>query len=351
MNNKKIIVKKKVKTLNFVVIIGILICAILLSLFLSLFISMSGDKKQSKDVYITYGSGLRKISYILVSNGFIRNTIAFEIYALVTGSNKKFQAGEYEFSTSESALDIANKLVKGDVKKHQIVVPEGSDIADVDRILFEAGMIKSGDFLKVAADKSFLKDIGIVTSSAEGLLFPDTYFLVRGETAEKIMQTMHERFIEKTVIDINRDYDIQGYKTTGYKVLIMASIIEKESRLDVERFLVSSVFYNRLKSPEAYQKRLESCATVRYALNKKKGIITYKDLKVENPYNTYIRIGLPPGPICNPGIPSMTAALKPAVTKYRYFVLYENGEHTFSETLEQHNIAKIKNKRIRQGQE
>ncbi|MEI7542113.1 MAG: endolytic transglycosylase MltG [bacterium] len=351
MNNKKIIVKKKISLLNFPVIIAILICAILVSLFLSLIIPISFDKKQLKEVSITYGTGLRKISNMLASNGFIRNSLAFEIYALATGSNKKFQAGEYEFSAGESALDIANKLVKGDVKKHQIVVPEGSDIGDIDRILSDAGMIKSGDVLKAVADKSLLKAMGIDNQSAEGLLFPDTYFIVRGETAEKILQTMHERFIEKTVIDINRVYDIQGYKATGYKVLIMASIIEKESRLDVERFLVSSVFYNRLKSPEAYQKRLESCATVRYALNKKKGIITYKDLRVENPYNTYIRIGLPPGPICNPGIPSMTAALKPAVTKYRYFVLYENGEHTFSETLEQHNIAKIKNKRIRQGQE
>jgi UPF0755 protein len=212
-------------------------------------------------------------------------------------------------------------------------------------------MLKAGEILAAAGDKAFIKLLGIQTPSAEGLLFPDTYYVIRGETAAKIVQTMYERFRQKSVIDINRTYDIQGYKESGYKALIMASIIEKESRLDAERSMVASVFYNRLKSPEAYQRRLESCATVRYALSKKRGIITYKDLKVDSPYNTYIRIGLPPGPICNPGLESMAAALKPDVTKFRYFVLYDNGEHTFSETLEEHNRAKVMNKKIRQDME
>lgn len=351
MNNKDNAMGKKMTIADLMLIVFVSVFVVACSLVAAVFIPVDGIAKQPKEIYITYGTGLKKISNILKSEGLIRNTLAFELYAVATRSNRKYQAGEYEFSGSQSAAEISDKLVKGDVKKHQIVVPEGSDIGDIDRIMSDSGMLKSGNVIAAVADKTFLVSIGIQTQSAEGMLFPDTYYIIRGETPGKIIQTMHERFMQKTAIDINRTYDIQGYKTSGYKVLVMASIIEKESRLDIERFLVSSVFYNRLKSPEAYQRRLESCATVRYALHKKKGIITYKDIKVENPYNTYIRIGLPPGPICNPGIESMAAALNPAISKFRYFVLYENGEHTFSETLEQHNNAKILNKRIRQGQE
>ena len=342
---------RKMTAADLGLIILILCCALAASLFISVFIPVQSVEIQPRELYVTYGSGLKKISGLLKAEGLIRNRFAFELYAVTTGSNRKYQAGEYEFSPSQSAANISGMMVKGDVKKHQVVVPEGSDTADIDRIFSESGILKSGDILAAAADKVFIKSLGIEKSSPEGFLFPDTYYVIRGETAGKILRTMYERFRRKAVIDISRDYDIQGYKTTGYKALIMASIIEKESRLDTERFLVSSVFYNRLKSVEAYQKRLESCATVRYALNKKKGIITYKDLKADSPYNTYIRIGLPPGPICNPGNESMAAALKPAVTRYKYFVLYENGEHTFSETLEQHNRARIVNKKVRQGQE
>src|ERR1035437_6898093 len=347
MIDKNIAPVKKMTIRDLSVIVSIAACSVVFSIFMSV---LAADK-QPKLININYGTGLKKIANILKSEGVIRSSFAFELYAVVTMSNKKFQAGEYEFSFPLSAADISGKLVKGDVKKHKVVVPEGSDISDIDRIFAVSGMLITGDITALAADKIFLKSIGIATISAEGLLFPDTYYIIRGETPAKVMKTMYARFIQKSVIDINRVYDIQGYRATGYKVLIMASIIEKESRLAAERPMVSSVFYNRLKSPETYQKRLESCATVRYALNKRTGSITYKDIKVENPYNTYIRIGLPPGPICNPGIESMAAALNPAITKYRYFVLYENGEHTFSETLEQHNRAKIANKMIRQDQE
>ena len=138
---------------------------------------------------------------------------------------------------------------------------------------------------------------------------------------------------------------------SGYKALKLASIIEKESKLDEERPIIASVFYNRMKSTEAYQRRLESCATVRYALNKKAGIITYKDTRVDSPYNTYVVLGMPPTPISNPGIKSMEAALHPAETDFRYFVAKDNGEHTFSETLQEHETAKIVNKKLRKGRQ
>ena len=351
MNNDNKQAPGGMKTGDAAFIFFIAATAVVLSIFVSVFIPVSKHAAENREVYITYGSGLKKISYVLKSEGMIRNRFAFELYSIVTMSNRKFQAGEYEFSPSISVAEMVAKLVKGDVKKHRIVIPEGSDIVDIDRIFAGAGMIEAGYIKAAAQDRPFLQSMGLDKRGAEGFLFPDTYYVIRGETAKKIVKTMYERFRQKAPIDLDRTYEIQGYKVSGYKVLIMASIIEKESRLDTERFLVSSVFYNRLRSPEMYQKKLESCATVRYALNKKKGIITYRDLRVDNPYNTYIRIGLPPGPICNPGLESIQAALQPAVTNYKYFVLFENGEHTFSETLGQHNRAKAANKIIRAEQE
>lgn len=351
MNGTQENIPNKMTARDAALVLFIAGASVILSLFLSVFITYSKGGLGVKVVYITYGSGLKKISGVLKSEGVIGNRFAFEFYSIVTGSNRRFQAGEYEFLGPVSPAQAASKLITGDVKKHKVIIPEGSDISDVDRIFAEAGMLSSGEILAAVQDKPFLQSLGLEKRGAEGFLFPDTYYVILGETARKIVRTMYERFKQKAPIDLNRVYDIQGYRATGYKVLIMASVIEKESRLDNERFLVSSVFYNRLRSPEKYQKKLESCATVRYALNKKKGKITYKDLTVDNPYNTYIYIGLPPGPICNPGLESMQAALNPAVTKYRYFVLYENGEHTFSETFEGHNRAKEANKKIRADQE
>ncbi|MGD0566107.1 MAG: endolytic transglycosylase MltG [Candidatus Goldiibacteriota bacterium] len=324
---------------------------LLVAFFVSLLLPASYSRSESKKIYFTYGTGFRKISAELRRQGMLRNPLAFNTFVLATGIHNKFKAGEYEFSTSDSALKIIIKMIKGEVLQHKVVLPEGTDIYGVAAALDAAGLVKTADFMAALRDPAVLKQCGINYPTAEGLLFPDTYNFVLGETPSRIIQAMHERFLEKSAIDPDNTYSVPGYKITGYKALILASIIEKESRLDDERPLVASVFYNRLKSPEAYQRRLESCATVRYALNKKTGIVTYKDLKTDSPYNTYIRIGLPPGPICNPGIKSMQAALNPAATKYRYFVLYENGEHTFSETLDEHNNAKRINKKIRDDQE
>jgi UPF0755 protein len=330
---------------------GIVAAFFALSLIISLLLPASYSKSEHKKIYFNYGTGFRKISAELQRQGLLRNPLAFDAFVLATGLHNKFKAGEYEFSTSDCALKIVVKMVKGDVLQHKVVLPEGTDIYGVADALEAAGLAKREEFLAALRDPAVLAQCGINYPTAEGLLFPDTYNFVLGETPAKMIQSMHERFVQKSVIDPDEVYQVPGYRITGYKALVLASIIEKESRLDDERPLVASVFYNRLKSPEAYQRRLESCATVRYALNKKTGIVTYKDLKTDSPYNTYIRIGLPPGPICNPGIKSMQAALSPAVSKYRYFVLYANGEHTFSETLEEHNKAKAINKKIRDDEE
>lgn len=325
--------------------------SIALSLFASLFLPYSFTGEKTATVYVIYGSGLRKISSELDSQGLLRSRLLFEAYVMITGTQKKLRAGEYEFSQKESMAQIAGKMARGEVLKHKVVIPEGSDIYDIADIL---GVNKLADpqiFLLLVKDRDFIKGLGLNYPSLEGFLFPDTYYFVIGEGEKRIIEAMYGRFREKSAVDPAKTYAAGGLTMSGYKVLKLASIIEKESRLDAERPKVASVFYNRMKSAEAYQRRLESCATVRYALNKKTGAITYKDTRVDSPYNTYIVLGLPPTPICNPGLKSMEAALNPADTNYRYFVVKESGEHAFSETLEQHDSAKKEYKKKKRAGE
>lgn len=322
-----------------------------LCLVISVFVPYSFTTPGKAVVYVTYGSGFKKISKEINEKGLLRNRLIFEAYVIISGAHKKLKAGEYEFSKTDSMAAIAAKMVKGDVVLHRVVFPEGSDIYEIASILSENKLADPQVFVTLASDPVFLKSIGIDYRTAEGLLFPDTYSFVIGEGEKRIIQAMYERFVEKSVIDPAKTYYVAGLSMGGYKVLKLASIIEKESNKDEERPKVASVFYNRLKSPEAYQRRLESCATVRYALNKKTGAITYKDTRTQSPYNTYIIIGLPPSPITNPGLKSMQAALAPAETNYRYFVVKESGEHTFSETLEEHDSAKkVYKKKKRAGE-
>lgn len=296
---------------------------------------------------IEYGSGFNRAASDMKEAGALRSAFLFKTYAVLTGNRSKIKAGEYEFLPSDNMPAILGKLVRGDVIKYRIVIPEGSEIRDMAAIIEREGLGSAQEFMRLANDREFLKQEGFDYKTAEGLLFPDTYHFIRGIGEKKMIQAMLARFREKVTISLDKKYDIQGLKLSGYYVLKLASLIEKESKLDDERAKVSSVFVNRLKSQEAYEKKMESCATVRYALNKKTGALTYRDLRADSPYNTYIYIGLPPSPICSPGVKSIEAALNPSETKYRYFVVRDEGEHTFSETLEQHNAAKNINRKLR----
>ncbi len=297
-----------------------------------------------KIVYITYGSNLKKISQNLAENKVIKNKFLFELYMLITGAYKKIKAGEYKFSGYDSIRSVAVKLKKGDVVKYKIVIPEGSDINEISEILYINKLIDREKFLKLTSDKVFLNKLGVKYKNLEGLLFPDTYYFVIGEGEEKIIKTMYERFKEMVKVDLNKYYNVYNYNIRGYNLIKLASIVEKESKLDEERPMIASVFYNRLKSKETYQRRLESCATVRYALNKRYGALSNRDLKVNSPYNTYIIIGFPPTPICSPGLKSINAVLSPAKTDYFYFVVKGDGSHNFSSNMEDHLRYKKLNK-------
>jgi len=330
---------------NFIKIILfflVIIISILVAVILSFNLPYSTGSNK-KIVYITYGSGLKKIAAQLKENKVIRNKFLFEIYMIFKKKYKEIKAGEYEFSDSDSMKRVVSKIIKGEMLKHKIVIPEGLDIYDIADILASEKIVEKEKFLKLVNDKNFIEKLGLNYNTLEGLLFPDTYYFVIGEGEEKVIITMFEKFKKIVNLNLSQRYTINGYNLNGYSILKLASIVEKEAKLDDERPIIASVFYNRLKSPEPYQRKLESCATVRYALNKKTGPLTFKDLEANSKYNTYKIIGLPPSPICNPGLKSIQAVLHPANTNYLYFVVKNNGSHSFSTNFEDH----IKNKILR----
>ncbi len=233
-----------------------------------------------------------------------------------------------------SPKDILVMLIKGRVIEYPFTVPEGLNIYEVADLLAEKGFVDRDEFLRLAKDKDFLASLDIEAPTLEGYLFPDTYRANRSMHEPQIITLMVKRFFE--VFDEEKEKVTTKGTLTDYEVVILASVIEKETGAAVERPLVSAVFSNRLKK----EMKLDSCATVIYGIwDRFDGNLTERDLTTWTPYNTYLNPGLPPGPICNPGRESIAAALSPADVDYLYFVSKNDGTSYFSSTLSEHNRA------------
>ncbi len=241
--------------------------------------------------------------------------------------------GEYLFPEPPSALTVWRKMVHGDVKRYVLAVPEGANIYDIAEEIDGIGLLDPDEFLAAATSPALLSRLGFAGPSAEGFLFPDTYVFVKPVTAEEVLGTMLRQFRKRFTDGMATKARAEGYSIP--EVVTIASIIEKETGIDAERPLVSAVIRRRL----AIGMPLQMDPTVIYGLRRFGENLTKKDLQARNPYNTYVNRGLPPGPIANPGLPSLEAALSPARTDYLYFVSRNDGSHVFSRTLSEHNRA------------
>ncbi|HYD48739.1 MAG TPA: endolytic transglycosylase MltG, partial [Terriglobales bacterium] len=211
-----------------------------------------------------------------------------------------------------------------------VTIPEGLTVRQIAAELEEAGFGGSDEYLCAAQDTGLLKEVGAPATGLEGYLFPDTYAFPLHTSPRDILRAMVRRFRDQVAtLESHR----QDSELGELEMLTLASIIEKETGLAPERAVIAGVFHNRLR----VGMRLQSDPTAIYGW--KEGPPTAADLKVDNPYNTYIYAGLPPGPICNPGLAAMRAALSPAPTPYFFFVARPDGSHEFSTTLEEHNRA------------
>ncbi len=293
-------------------------------------------------VQVPSGSSPNAIGDILLEKGLIHDLNVYKIYLRLNDRGDLFKAGDYSMTQSMNLEEITTLLeVGGNVKTTtDITIQEGLTLLEIANVIDSQFSIDKEVFLALtndvsyfASDYSFLQDENIV--SLEGYLYPDTYNIYLNSTEENIIRRMLSGFedVYTSIIDGNipEGMDLNSLMT-------MASIVEGEALLDIERPVVASVFYNRIE--ENWQ--LESCATVQYALGERKSVLTYEDLEVESDYNTYRRTGLPPGPINSPGAASISAAVNPDSTEYMFFLAIGDGSHYFTDNYDDFLKAKAK---------
>ncbi|MHB8216114.1 MAG: endolytic transglycosylase MltG [Candidatus Sulfotelmatobacter sp.] len=284
------------------------------------------------------GYSTRRIAYELKAAGVIRSEEAFILWRYIR-RHRSLKAGEYLFDKPANTIDIQKRLRRGDVYFHTVVVPEGFTMFDIARAVETAGLGPAQDFLKVAQSNALIADLDPYAKSLEGYLFPDTYEFSRMRSMEEIAAAMVHQFrqvatqIGMTSKSINNG---SGADPNLHDVVIMASIVEKETAVAEERPLVASVYYNRLAKRIA----LDADPSIIYAellAGKYTGALHHDDMRFDSPYNTYTHAGLPPGPIGNPGKSALEAAIHPVESDYYYFVADAAGHHRFARTIEEHN--------------
>jgi UPF0755 protein len=300
------------------------------------------------------GYSTRRIAAELKSAGVIHSEEAFILWHYAH-RHRSLKAGEYLFEKPDNIVDIQNRLIRGDVYLHTVVVPEGFTMFDIARAIEAAGLGPAQDFLKVAqSDTDMIADMAPHAKSLEGYLFPDTYDFNRLMTMHEMAAAMVKQFrqvahqiglMESAHPSVANGQSQPASATDPApsnppsdieRTVIMASIVEKETRVPDERPLVASVYYNRLGQNIA----LDADPSIIYAellAGTYTGALHHADMQFPSPYNTYRNPGLPPGPIANPGRSSLQAAMQPAQSDYYYFVADAEGHHRFAHTIEEHN--------------
>lgn len=338
---------KRDKPLSLVKNIFLLLTALILALavygytsYQSMLEPVDTQNSQTKTISIPDGASTQKISGILAGAGLIRNQLVFQIYSRYEGLSAKMQAGDYSLNTGMSVPEIISRISGGEVDTLTFTIPEGYNLKQITDTLVEKGLVDRVRFADLLARGSFSNDFlqGLPPGEKrlEGYLFPDTYRINKGASEEEIISMMLNRFGREFTPEFRQKAAALGL--TPHQAVTLASIVEREAAKDVERPKVAAVFFNRMQ--EGW--KLESCATVQYALGTNKTRLLYKDLQIDSPYNTYKYKGLPPGPIAAPGRASLQAAVNPDKDDYMFFVVSEDGQHAFSRTLAEHNRSKAK---------
>jgi UPF0755 protein len=300
-------------------------------------------------ITIKKGMNLKRISTMLEEEGIIKNRHFFIGMATLLGKKAEIKAGEYEFQTRMLPLEVLDILIKGQVKRHLVTIPEGHTLSQIAQYLEELSVVEKDAFLQMASSPVFIASLGlthltpnqngsVITQdmpppTLEGYLFPETYHLIKEMAPEEVIRIMVHQF--KKIFGPELQTKASQMGISQREVVILASIIEKETPLSEEKPLISAVFHNRLKMKIP----LQSDPTVIYGIRNFNGNLTRQDLQHLTPYNTYLISGLPPTPICNPGKESILAALSPAPVPYLYFVSKNDGSHFFSSNIEEHNQA------------
>lgn len=295
-----------------------------------------GYPGRGKFVLIPRGHRIAQIGHVLEREGVVRSAWSFAGYVRLRYPSGSLKAGEYWFEGPRNAAEVAARLIRGDIYYHRLTIPEGWTVSEIIEEFVKRGFGERERFLDITQQTHLLSDLDPQASDLEGYLFPDTYFITRGTPEEQIIRHMIDRL--RPIWTLSRRQRARELGLSVRQVITLASLIEKETAVVEERSLVSAVFHNRLRR----NIKLECDPTVIYAVKRVKpfdGVIHQSDLKLDSPYNTYLYPGLPPGPIANPGLDSIDAALYPAEVDYLYFVSRNDGTHLFSRDYRAHHRA------------
>ena len=330
------------KVLKVISIIILLVLALAVSFFAGvgagayyLLVPVGGNK--STVIEVPKGATGGVVANRLEKAGLIKKAWLFKLVLKVTDSGKDIKPGKYNLNQNMTMMEILHQIKTGQGKVRFVTIPEGLTLKEIAKLLDEKKITSRDDFLSTAANKEFYVN-GKKLKKVEGYLLPDTYDFPKSFTTEDIINRLIKEFDQKAVPSYKKHKDKLPRKMTLNEIVILASLIEREAQVPSERPIIASVYYNRLKKGM----KLQCDATVQYALGKTKPILKYSDLEVKSPYNTYLHKGLPPGPIANPGIESIKAALTPEKTTYLYYVrndVKNDGSHIFTNSLSEHNNA------------
>ena len=286
-------------------------------------------------VDIPSGAGPARIGERLAAAGVVKDPNVFRIALLISGRARALKAGEYRFNAPMHALDVIDKIARGDVYKRLLTFREGLTIAEMAQVFEQRGFGTAADFQKAAADPKPIADLDPAARDLEGYLFPETYSLPRDTPADAVVAQMVAGFRNALTPEVRAAADADGL--TVRQLVTLASLVEKETGSGEERPLVAAVYRNRLRIGMPMQ----ADPTVIFALQKAgqySGNLTREHLReLDSPYNTYKYPGLPPGPIAAPGRAALHAAARPADVDYLYFVSRNDGTHVFASSLDEHN--------------
>jgi UPF0755 protein len=296
--------------------------------------SYKGYPGAEQFVEVPAGAGPSTIGQRLVDAGVVRDPITFRGAVWLSGRARDLKAGEYRFDQPMTALQVVDKIARGDVYRRLITFREGLTIAEKARVYEASGLGTAADFEKAARDPQPIRDLDPDAGDLEGYLFPETYTLRRDTPASALVAQMVALFKKTFTEELRQAAREQGL--TVREAVTLASLVEKETAVPGERPVVAAVYLNRkrLKMP------MQADPTIIFALQRAgryDGNIRREDKEFDSPYNTYRYPGLPPGPIAAPGRASLEAAVRPAPVDYLYFVSRNDGSHVFAKTLDEHN--------------
>jgi peptidoglycan lytic transglycosylase G len=292
-----------------------------------------GARPYPAEIRVEQGDSLATVVRKLRDQELIASGFLFSVWARLNGVDKKIHQGLYRFESAVPPREILDRLATGRGIFQTVTIPEGLTVREIAELLDKMQIANRDTFIAQAANSDLLAALGLSEKGLEGYLFPSTYHFTPSTPEKDIITTMAEQFRKVSLPLLNQRDGTTSL--TSHEILTLASIIEKETGIDAERPLISAVFHNRLRR----QMPLQSDPTVIYGIKDFNGNLTRRNLQDPTPYNTYRISALPPGPICNPGLSSIRAALQPAEVSYLYFVSKNDGTHLFSESIEAHNQA------------